>query len=197
MLPRRSQVRPTEHYKALDYREVPAFMSKLRGDSSMNARLLEFVILTAARLGEARGATWDEIDLATATWTVPAERMKMSRPHRVPLSNHAVALLRDLLAIRRGDAVFAGRDYGRAAGATATRALVRQLTGPYATIHGMRAAFKTWAAEQTDFPRELVEMALAHAVGTDVERAYQRSDLFEKRRALMQEWADYCAGGGT
>ena len=197
MLPRRSQVRAVEHYRALDYREVPAFMSRLRGESSMSARLLEFVILTAARLGEARGATWDEVDLATVTWTLPAERMKMSRQHRVPLAKPAVALLRDLLAIRRGDSIFAGRDFGQPAGATATRMLVRQLAGTYATVHGMRAAFKTWATEQTDFPRELVEMALAHAVGTDVERAYQRSDMFEKRRALMQEWADYCAGGGT
>ena len=197
MLPRRSQVRAVEHYRALDYREVPAFMSRLRGERSMSARLLEFVILTAARLGEARGATWDEVDLATATWTLPAERMKMSRQHRVPLAKPAVALLRDLLAIRRGDSIFAGRDFGQPAGATATRMLVRQLAGTYATVHGMRAAFKTWATEQTDFPRELVEMALAHAVGTDVERAYQRSDMFEKRRALMQEWADYCAGGGT
>ena len=116
MLPRRSQVRAVEHYRALDYREVPAFMSRLRGESSMSARLLEFVILTAARLGEARGATWDEVDLATATWTLPAERMKMSRQHRVPLANPAVALLRDLLAIRRGDSIFAGRDFGRQPG---------------------------------------------------------------------------------
>jgi integrase len=193
MLPRRSQVRATEHYKALDYQDLPAFMAKLRHDSSMNARLLEFVILTAARLGEARGAVWDEIGLATATWTVPAERMKMSRPHRVPLSSDAVALLRDLLAIRRGDAVFPGRDFGRAAGATATRALVRQLTGQNITIHGFRSSFRDWAAEQTDFPREVAEMALAHAVGSDVERAYQRTDLFDKRRKLMAAWADFCA----
>jgi integrase len=193
MLPRRSQVQPTEHHKALDYRELPAFMFKLRGDSSMNARLLEFVVLTAARLGEARGAVWDEIDFATATWTVPAERMKMSRQHRVPLSNDAVALLRDLQAIRRGDAVFAGRDYGRAAGETATRTLVRQLTGQNITIHGFRSSFRDWAGEQTNYPREVAEMALAHAVGAAVERAYARTDLFDKRRCLMGEWADYCA----
>jgi integrase len=192
MLPRRSQVRPTEHYKALDYREVPEFMSKLRGDSSMNARLLEFVILTAVRLGEGRGTTWDEIDLVAATWTVPADRMKMSRPHRVPLSSAAVTLLRDLLAIRRGDAVFPGRDFGRAAGATATRALVRQLTGQPITIHGFRSSFRDWAGEQTDYPREVAELALAHSVGSDVERAYARTDLFDRRRLLMQAWADYC-----
>jgi integrase len=171
---------------------MPAFVAKLRAESSMNARLLEFIVLTACRLGEARGATWDEIDLAAATWSIPPARMKVSRPHRVPLSTPAVTILRDLQAIRRGDAVFAGRDFGRAAGATATRALVRQLTGQSITIHGARATFKTWATEQTDFPRELVEMALAHAVGTDVERAYQRSDMFEKRRPLMQAWARFC-----
>jgi len=192
MLPRRSQVRPTEHYTAMDYRELPPFMSKLRGDSSMNARLLEFVILTAVRLGEGRGATWGEIDLAAATWTVPADRMKMSRPHRVPLSSDAVALLRDLLALRRGDAVFPGRDFGRAAGATATRALVRQLTGQNITIHGFRSSFRDWAGEQTDYPREVAELALAHSVGSDVERAYARTDLFDKRRKLMDAWSEFC-----
>jgi integrase len=192
MLPRRSHVRAVEHHKALDYRAMPAFVAKLRAESSMNARLLEFIVLTACRLGEARGATWDEIDLATATWSIPSARMKMSRPHRVPLSTPAVVILRDLQAIRRGDAVFAGRDYGRAAGATATRALVRQLTGQSITIHGARATFKTWATEQTDYPRELIEMSLAHTVGTEAERAYLRSDAVERRRTLMQAWADYC-----
>jgi integrase len=117
--------------------------------------------------------------------------MKMSRPHRVPLSNDAIALLRDLQAIRRGDAVFAGRDYGRAAGATATRALVRQITGQHVTIHGFRSSFRDWAGEQTNYPREVAEMALAHTVGGAVERAYARTDLFDKRRCLMGEWADF------
>ena len=192
MLPRRSHVRAVEHYKALDYREMPAFVARLRAESSMNARLLEFIVLTACRLGEARGATWDEIDLPTATWSIPPARMKMSRLHRVPLSTPAVALLRDLQAIRRGDAVFVGRDFGRAAGATATRALVRQLTGQSITIHGARATFKTWASEQTDYPRELIEMSLAHSVGTEVERAYQRGDMLERRRELMEAWAQFC-----
>jgi integrase len=193
MLPRRSEVREVEHHEALDYRELPAFMARLRTESSINARLLEFIILTAVRLGEARGATWNEVDLAAATWTIPRERMKMARPHRVPLSTDAVALLRDLLAIRRSDAVFAGRDYGRTAGATATRALACQIAGERITIHGFRSSFRDWSAEQTDFPREVAEMALAHSVSSEVEAAYRRGDLLEKRRALMQEWANYCA----
>ena len=161
MLPRRSQVRPTEHYKALDYREVPAFMSKLRGDSSMNGRLLEFVILTAVRLGEGRGATWDEIDLATATWTVPADRMKMSRPHRVPLSKRCSgAATRSVSNPTRRCRLPRSRLRARPPGATATRALVRQLTGQYITIHGFRSSFRDWAGEQTDFPREVAELAL-------------------------------------
>jgi integrase len=192
MLPRRSEVAPVEHHRALPYRDVPAFSAKLRTETSMNARLLQFIILTACRIGEARGAVWGEIDFPTATWTIPRERMKMSRPHRVPLSDAAIALLRDLLAIRRGDAVFAGRDFGRQAGATATRMLARQLAGTNITVHGFRSSFRDWCAEATDFPRELAELALAHSVGSEVEQAYRRSDLFEKRRALMQAWARYC-----
>jgi integrase len=193
MLPRRSEVTPVEHHIALDYRKVPACMAKLRGETSINARLLEFIILTACRLGEARGATWNEIDLAATTWTIPAERMKMSRPHRVPMSTAAVVLLRELLAIRRGDAVFLGRDFGRTAGATATRALACQIAGERISIHGFRSSFRDWAAEQTDFPREVAEQALAHVIGSEVERAYARTDLFEKRRALMQQWARFCS----
>jgi integrase len=192
MLPRRSEVAPVEHHSALDYCKLPAFMARLRAETSINARLLEFIILTACRLGEARGTTWNEIDLAIATWAIPAERMKMSRPHRVPLSTDAIALLRALLAIRRGDAVFMGRDFGRTAGATATRGLAKQIAGESISIHGFRSSFRDWAAEQTDFPREVAEQALAHVVGSEVERAYARTDLFEKRRALMQQWARYC-----
>jgi integrase len=192
MLPRRSQVRPVEHHAALDYTRLPAFMAKLRSETSINARLLEFVILTAVRVGEARGATWDEIDFASATWTVPGGRMKMSRVHRVPLSSPALALLRDLLTIRRGDHIFAGRDFGRTAGATATRALAKQIAGENISVHGFRSCFRTWCAEQTDFPREVAEMALAHAIPNAVEAAYRRGDLFDKRRRLMEAWAEFC-----
>jgi integrase len=196
LLPKPRKVRGVEHYTALPYQDVPAFMARLRANNSMAARLIEFTILTASRLGEARGALWSEID--GDTWTAPAERMKSGREHRVPLSRAAVALLKQMREIKRGDLIFYGMRDGPVAGVTALM-LAKQIAGGPVTIHGFRSSFRDWCAEQTNFPREIAEMALAHAVGSDVERAYQRGDLLERRRKLMDAWGEFCgkpsAGG--
>jgi integrase len=190
LLPARSKVQKTKHLAALPYSEIGAFMAKLRAEDSIPSRALEFVALTAARLGEVLGATWDEIDLANRVWTVPAERMKMGKEHRVPLSNAAAKVLGAMQAIRHGELVFPGAN-DRPITRLAVLRVVKRLAGDV-TTHGLRSTFRDWAAEQTAFPSELAEMALAHSVGSAVEAAYRRTDLFEKRRKLMQAWAVYC-----
>jgi integrase len=195
LLPRRTAVRAVDHYAALPYRDVVGFMAKLRQQTSVGGRCLEFTILTAVRLGEARLATWVEIDFDAKTWTIPAPRMKTRKEHRVPLSRRAVELLKEMWAIRRGEAIFYGMRDGPVAGITVL-SLAKQVAGAPITVHGFRSSFRDWAAEQTTFPREVAEMALAHAVGDAVERAYQRSDLFERRRKLMEGWAAYCGRPG-
>jgi integrase len=182
-----------DHHAAMPYAEVPAFLAKLRQDTSVPAKCLEFVILTAARLGEALGATWDEIDLDNRAWTVPASRMKAGEEHKVPLSAAAIAVLQELLAIRQSDYVFPGAHPGKAIGKNMPLRLLNQITGTVATVHGFRSSFRDWAAERTAFAREVAEMALAHAIPDAVEAAYRRGDLFDKRRKLMDAWAAYCA----
>ena len=182
-----------DHHAALPYAEVPAFMTKLREQTSVPAKCLEFLILTGTRLDEAREATWDEIDLDQRLWIIPASRMKGRREHRVPLSTAALAVLQDMLATRQSDYVFPGVYSGKAIGKNTPRGLVRQLIGRHVTVHGFRSSFRDWAAERTNFPEYVAEKALAHTVPSAVERAYQRGDLFEKRRRLMDAWADYCA----
>ncbi|MFM2042290.1 MAG: hypothetical protein RLY86_866 [Pseudomonadota bacterium] len=197
-LPR--QPAKVDHFAAMPWADVPAFLIALDGTRKAGPvvkALLRFVILTACRSGEARGATWGEIDLAAATWTVPAERMKAGRQHVVPLSAPALAVLELAQAWRAEtgpDAfVFPGERSGRPVSDMAlTMCLRRMETG--ATAHGFRSSFRDWASERTDFPREVAELALAHSVGNAVERAYRRSDLLEKRRALMIQWADHCQG---
>jgi integrase len=181
------------HHAALHYAEVPAFMAKLRQQTSVTARCLEFTVLTAARLGEAMGATWDEIDLDGRVWTVPASRMKAGKEHKVPLSAAAIAVLRVLHAVRISDYVFPGTLQGKAIGKNIPLRLLNELTGNGATVHGFRSSFRDWCSERTSFPREVAEMALAHAIPNAVEAAYRRGDLFEKRRRLMDSWASYCA----
>ncbi len=190
----------TDHFAAMPYGDVPAFLAAL--DTTQKAgpvvkALLRYVILTACRSGEARGATWGEIDLEAATWTVPAERMKAGRQHVVPLSAPALIVLGIAKAWRTdtGPAayIFPGERSGRPVSDMAlTMCLRRMETG--ATAHGFRSSFRDWAAECTDFPREVAELSLAHTVGNAVERAYRRSDLLEKRRALMMAWADFLTG---
>ena len=191
VLPAPRKVTAREHHAAADYADVPRIMALLAGKSHVSAMNLRFTILTAARSGEARGALWDEIDLDTATWTIPAQRMKAARPHRVPLSAPAVAVLRAMLPLRRPgvDLVFPGGRDGLLSDVAVTKTL--HAIAPGVTVHGFRSAFRTWCEEQTRYPRSVTEAALAHVNADKVEAAYQRSDLFERRRGLMRDWADY------
>jgi integrase len=195
LLPARAKVQKQQHLAALPYAEVGGFVAKLREETGNAARVLEFIILTAARLSEGLGATWDEIDLAKRTWTVPAERMKSGKEHKVPLSDAAVALLKSM---PKGDGLVFPGPNGLVT-KLAVLKVVKKLAGDV-TTHGFRSSFRDWAAEQTSFPGELAEMALAHSVGSAVEAAYRRTDMFDKRRKLMEAWAGFCgrpvASGG-
>ena len=184
------------HHAALPYAELPAFMAELRKTESMGRLALEAVILTAARSGEVRLATWAEIDLDAATWTVPAERMKAGREHVVPLSKPVLDLLERMKAHKRGDSdlVFPGMKRGKPlSDMTLTKAL-RDM-GRTETAHGFRSTFRDWIAEQTTWPAELAEAALAHVVSDKTVAAYQRGAMLDKRRELMAAWAEYCGGG--
>lgn len=182
------------HHKALAYAEVPDFVRALRGREAVAALALEFTILTAARSGEVLGATWAEVDLENAVWTVPAARMKAGKEHRAPLSPRAVAILESLRPLG-GAYLFPGSRGGRLS-AMAMTMLMRRMKAD-ATVHGFRSAFRDWAAERTGYAHEVAEMALAHAIESKVERAYRRGDLFDKRRRLMDDWAAFCAGAGA
>jgi integrase len=190
-LPAKAKVAKTKHHAALPYAEVAAFMARLRQDTSAAAKCLELIVLTAARLSEATGAMWLEIDLAKRIWVVPANRMKGEREHRIPLSDAAIAILEAMRAVRMSDFVFPGMREGQPVGWRTIQDLVKQLDGEI-TVHGFRSSFRDWAAERTNFPREVAEMALAHAIPSAVEAAYRRGDLFEKRRRLMDAWAEFC-----
>jgi integrase len=192
LLPARSKVHNVQHHAALPFSELPPFMTALRERAAVAARALEFAILTAPRTGEVIGATWDEIDLGRRTWTVPASRMKGHRDHRVPLSDHAVALLEEMQETRSNEFVFP-RHGGKPLSNMALLMMLRRMGRSDVTAHGFRSSFRTWAAERTIFPREVVEAALAHVIGNKVEAAYQRGDLLDKRRELMAEWGKYCA----
>ena len=197
LLPARAKVRKIEHLTALPYTEIGGYMARLREQTSIAARALQFLILTAARSGEVTGARWDEFDLAGRIWTVPANRMKAGREHRVPLSDLAIAIVKAMAEIRQSDLVFPGAHGGRMPGLTLRRAATGHRDGIGIAVHGFRSSFRDWAAERTNFPREVAELALAHSVGTAVERAYQRSDLFAKRRQLADAWAKLCAAPPT
>ncbi len=191
LLPSKSKVRPIAHHPALPYREIKKFMKILRERPGTAARALEFSILTATRTSETINATWAEIDLRARVWTIPAIRMKGAREHRVPLSRSAIALLKGLP--REGQFVFPGRKKDTSLSNMALLKVLHQLGRNDLTVHGFRSTFRDWAAEQTNYPRELAEMSLAHAVGDKVELAYRRSDLFEKRRQIMNDWALFSA----
>jgi integrase len=192
LLPKRSKVRRVEHHAALPYPEIGGFMVELRQQDGIAARALEFAILTAARTGEVIGARWDEINIAERQWTIPAERMKAGKEHRVPLADAALAIVDRLAAIRQGDHVFPGGRAGRPISNMAMLMLLRRMGRGDLTAHGFRSSFRDWAAERTGFPAEVAEMALAHAVADKVEAAYRRGDLFEKRRQLAEAWAKFC-----
>src|SRR5262249_39607252 len=191
LLPARSKVQRVVHHPALPYRDLPGFMAKLRTREGIAPRALEFVILTAARTGEVLGAKFNEIDLEQGLWTVPAERMKGGKEHRVPLSPRALAIVEQMAELRRSDYVFPSAKRGRPMSAMTLLSLLRDLH-PGVTTHGFRSAFKDWCAETTAFPDHLSEMALAHISADKVRAAYARSDLFQKRRELMEEWTLYC-----
>jgi integrase len=194
-LPPVRKVRPKQHFAALDWREAPAFMTTLREQNGMGARALEFAILTAARSGEVRGVTWDEIDLDRAVWTIPASRMKAGKEHRVPLSASAIALLQLVALLRaEGSLVFPSpqKRHQPMIDRALTYPLERMGRGDL-TAHGFRSTFRDWAAEATGHPNHVVEQALAHTIGSAVEAAYRRGDLFTKRIALMNDWANYLA----
>jgi integrase len=175
-------------YAALPYRQVPQLIVTLRGREGVAAQALQFLILTAARAGEVIGARWDEIDLSNKTWTVPAARMKAGRQHIVPLSAFAMTLLESLYREEGNPHLFVGLHRpSLSAGAMAT--ILKRTGHTDVTVHGFRAAFSTWAAERTDFEREIAELALAHTVGTSVERRYKRTTLFDRRRSLMEAWS--------
>jgi integrase len=196
LLPKRSKVAAVEHHAALRYAEVGAFMSALRDQPGVGAKALELVILTAARTGEAIGAQWSEIDLDAAVWTVPGERMKAGREHRVPLSKPAVAILRKMQGASK-EFVFPGGKRGRALSNMALTAVLKRMGRDDLTVHGFRSSFRDWAAEQTNFPREIAEAALAHTLKDKVEAAYRRGDAIEKRKKLMTAWAEFCARPAT
>ncbi len=198
LLPARSQVAPVEHHAALPYAQLPAFMAKLRAKEGVSARALEFTILTAARTGDTIGARWQEVDRAEKLWTVPAARMKgkkgtRRRDHVVPLPDQALAMLEDLSS--EGDFIFAGGKEGAGLSNAAMSELLKGMgyAPDVATVHGFRSAFKDWCSEQTAYPNELSEMAMAHTVSDKVEAAYRRGDMIEKRRRLMADWAEFCA----
>ena len=184
--------RQVQHHRALPYFEIGDFVRELRDQVGFGARALELAILTAARTSEVLKATWDEFDLHHGIWTIPAERMKAGREHRVPLSEPAAILLRDLREKRIGDHVFPGWSRKKPLSNMAMLKVLQRMNRRDITVHGFRSTFRDWAAEQTNFPREVAEIALAHTVGNAVEAAYRRGDLFEKRSKLMAAWASYC-----
>jgi integrase len=200
ILPAHSRIRKVAHHAALPFDEMPQFLAALRTRGGMAARALEFAALTAARTGEVLGARWGEFDLAAKVWTVPANRMKAGREHRVPLSEAALAVLeqvRPLALMKDGKSdpaapVFPGPRRALPMSNMTLLMLLRRMKRDDLTAHGFRSTFSDWAAERTAYPREVVEMALAHAIENKVEAAYRRGDLFEKRRRLMEAWAQHC-----
>jgi integrase len=184
-----------KHYRALDWREMPALVARLRQNQVIGARTLEFVILTATRLSEARQASWSEINFDKATWSIPASRMKNRAPHEVPLSDRALAHLTELKAHRTSSQfIFPGHtERSEPISSMAVWSLCDRVTEGKASPHGFRSSFRDWCGD-TGVPRELAEMALAHSVGSKVEAAYARSSLLERRRPVMQAWADFLAG---
>jgi len=191
LLPKKEKVRRVKHHAALPYEDVGAFIKALRKQDGVAARGLEFLILTAARPGEVVGTRWDEIDIDKAVWTIAAERTKSGSEHRVPLSPSAVAVLQGMEQSRVSGFVFPGQKDNRPLQTAAFLRLLERMGHDDLTAHGFRSTFRDWAAERTAFPREVAEAALAHAIGNKVEAAYRRSDLLEKRRRLMDAWAEF------
>ena len=193
LLPARNKVRKVEHHAALPYSEIGSFMVELSQVDSVPSRALEWMILTATRTSETLNATWSEIDLDDAVWTIPGERMKGGGEHRVPLSNAAVALLKNMQSNSTGDFVFAGRKGNKPLSNMALLMVLRRMKRGDLTGHGFRSTFRVWCAEQTNFPSEIAEAALAHTISDKTVAAYARTTFFDRRRKLMQAWAQFTA----
>lgn len=194
ILPATGDVAKVQHHPSLPYTQMPEFWPKLQAQDGLSARALELCILTATRTADVLGARWSEFDLDNRVWEIPGLRMKAGADHRIPLSGPAQALLRKLAAIRRGDYVFPGQQANRPLSSMAMAMVLRRMKLDV-TPHGFRSTFRTWIAEQTNFPHEVAEAALAHTQGDKVVAAYQRGDLFAKRAKLMEEWAAFCGTG--
>lgn len=190
VLPKPSKVNKRESFEAVPIDEMHAFMLRLRSVNGMSARCLEFAVLNACRSGEARGAAWSEIDLNAKTWNIPGSRMKSGRSHRVPMSDATIKLLNESPKFKGTDLIFPGRD-GNKPLSDMTLTMVMRRMHLTAVPHGFRSTFTDWTAERTAYTSEVREMALAHAIGNDTEAAYRRGDLFEKRRHLMGDWAEF------
>jgi integrase len=193
LLPKLSRVQTVTHFAALPFAEIGGFVAELRKADGVGAIALEFAILTAARTGEVIGAQWDEFDLKAGVWTVPAERMKAKVQHRVPLSDRAKAIIEQMSKAKLGAYVFPGLKANRPLSNMALLAVLRRMDRQDLTVHGFRSTFRDWASETTAYPRDVVEMALAHTIKDSTEAAYRRGDLLDKRRPLMNDWARRCA----
>jgi integrase len=196
LLPAPRKVSPVQHHAALPFADAPAFMSALDEHTGASALCLRWAVLTACRSGEALGARWAEIDADRGLWTVPGTRTKNRREHRVPLSLDAMAVLAEADAVRQNEFVFPGVRSGQPMSDMALTMLLRDVW-PGVTVHGFRSTFRDWAAETTSYPSDMCELALGHTVGSSVERAYRRQDMFERRRALMDDWATWCLPAQT
>lgn len=199
LLAKPSKIRKVKHQPALPYAEINGFLTKLKAEEGIAAIALTFAILTATRTSETIKAEWQEFDIKAKLWTIPDERMKAGREHRVPLSDAAVQILRDMqkqqkaLGLDKCPYVFTLHKLGKPMSNMAMLMLIRRMNRKDITVHGFRSSFRDWGAEQTHYPREVAETALAHISGDKVELAYRRSDLFDKRRQMMDAWARYCA----
>lgn len=192
LLPRKSKVQTVEHHPALPYADAPAFVADLRRRAGTGARALEFTILTAGRTGEVIGATWAEIDTDAKTWTIPASRMKANREHVVPLTDRAMEIIGQMEGLDELY-VFPGSKPKTGLSNMSLAAVLKRMERDGITVHGFRSTFRDWASEETAYPHEVCEMALAHTIGNKAEKAYRRGDLLAKRRAMMADWATYCA----
>ena len=197
LLAKRSRVATVVHHAALPIDETPGFIQILQREKAVVARAFEFCILNATRTSETLRMRWDEYDEKAQHWTVPGARMKAGRDHRIPLAKRSQLILAEMQEIRTGEFVFPGGVRERPLSSMAFLMLLRLLGRDDITAHGFRSTFRDWAAERTDFPPEVVEMALAHTIGNKVEAAYRRGDLFDKRRQLAEAWAAFCAGTAT
>jgi integrase len=195
LLPRQKKL-TRGHHASMPYQKLPSFMVQLREREATAALALEFCILTATRTSEVLKARWPEIDLSERIWTIPASRMKAAREHRVPLSRQVLNVLEKLAALRTGEDLFPSQKRGKPLSQMSMVMLLRRMEVSDSTVHGFRSTFRDWTGNETSFSRELAEHALAHSIGDKAEQAYRRSDALERRRELMQAWADYCGSKG-